>query len=160
MTGNKDNIEIERKFLVKKIPFDLKHFKSSFIRQGYISADPVIRLRQKDNEYIFTFKGKGQIKRIEFEYPLSKKQFLRLYDKIESNEIIKRRYYIPLENNYMAELDIYEGEFNGFMNIEVEFSNEEEAASFNPPLWFGKDISFEAEYKNVSLSYFGLNSKK
>lgn len=154
------NIEIERKFLVKNIPYNLKSYKSSFIKQGFLAINPVIRLRQKDNKYLFTFKSEGHIKRIEFEYPLSFEQFSNLWHKIEGKEIIKRRYFLPLDNGYIAELDIYEGEFSGFMNIEVEFSSEKDAFDFIPPKWFGEDISFKVEYTNCNLAIYGLPYKK
>ena len=86
-----------------------------------------MRLRQKDESYFFTFKGIGQVKRVEFEFPLSYEQFSALWEKIDGNEIIKRRYFIPLDNNYTAELDIYEGNLLGFRNVEVEFNTEDEA---------------------------------
>jgi len=157
---DKKYIEIERKFLVKDIPFDLNLFKSSFIRQGFLCTDPCLRLRQKDDDYIFTFKGGGYIKRVEFEYPLSFEQFSLLWKKVEGKEIIKRRYLIPLDDSYIAELDIYEGEFSGFKNVEVEFPSEEAADEFIPPKWFGRDISFDIRYTNSNLSIFGFPGKK
>ncbi len=153
---SKNNVEIERKFLIKEIPFELNSFKNSFIKQGYISIDPVLRLRQTDNEYVFTFKGKGQIKRTEFEFPLSEKQFCELWNKVEGNEIVKRRYFIPLNDIYTAELDIYEGNLKGFKNVEVEFSCEKEADIFLPPKWFGEDISHNPKYTNANMAFFGL----
>ncbi len=154
------NIEIERKFLVKDIPFKLSSFKSCYIKQGYIFTNPVMRLRQKDESYFFTFKGIGQVKRVEFEFPLSYEQFSALWEKIDGNEIIKRRYFIPLDNNYTAELDIYEGNLLGFRNVEVEFNTEDEAMELKPPEWFGEDISFKPEYANANISFFGLNNQK
>jgi len=155
------NIEIERKFLVRDIPFNLENFKFSFIKQGYLSTNPVMRLRQKDDSYIFTFKGEGRIKRVEFEYPLTFQQFSDLWKKIEGKEIIKKRYFIPLKDSgFTAELDIYEGEFMGFRNVEVEFPSEELALNFIPPEWFGEDISLDSKYTNSSMSNFGLDFKK
>ncbi len=154
------NIEIERKFLVKNIPFELSSFKSCYIRQGYIFTDPVMRLRQKDESYFFTFKGTGQVKRVEFEFSLSYEQFSALWKKVDGNEIIKRRYFIPVGDRYTAELDIYEGKLLGFKNVEVEFNTEEEAMEFEPPEWFGEDISFKPEYANANISFFGLNIQK
>lgn len=157
---NKSNFEIERKFLVEDIPFDLSQFKCSVIKQAYLCTDPVMRLRQKDDNYIFTFKGSGQVKRVEFEYPLSQEQFYNLWKNVIGKKIVKKRYFVPLDNNLTAELDIYEGEFLGFKNVEVEFHSEEAALDFIPPKWFGEDISFNPEYANANMSKFGLNGKK
>ena len=35
---------------------------------------------------------------------------------------------------------------------EVEFASEEEAKAFNPPAWFGEDVTFSGEYHNSRLS--------
>ena len=51
---SKEIYEIERKFLVKEIPNNLQQYKCYKIKQGYISTNPTIRLRQRDNEYILT----------------------------------------------------------------------------------------------------------
>ena len=153
------NVEIERKFLVKEIPSKLSNYKYSLIKQGYISIDPVIRLRQLDNKYILTLKGTGQIKRTEFEYELNENQFLNLWEKVENKKIIKKRYYIPIGSGLIAELDIYEDEFNGFVNVEVEFNSENEAVVFVPPKWFGEEISLDKRYTNASMSIYGIPSK-
>ena len=47
------NVEIERKFLVKKadINFDLKKYKHSKIAQGFLYIKPAIRVRKADDKY-------------------------------------------------------------------------------------------------------------
>ncbi len=146
-----ENIEIERKFLVNYIP-DLKNCKSYYIKQGYLSINPVLRIRQKNEKYIFTFKGKGDIQREEFEKQITKEEFENLWLKIEGEPIIKTRYIIPLENGLLAELDIYDGSLKGFKNVEVEFNNIKDAENFVPPDWFGEDITKNVKYTNAYLS--------
>lgn len=160
MNDSNKNIEIEKKYFVKNIPFDLSKYKYYNIEQTYISVDPTIRLRKTDNEFIFTFKGKGDIQKVEFEYPLNEEQYNRLLNKSETKTIIKQRYVIDIKNGLKAELDIYGGELEGFMNVEVEFSDIDEANSFIPPEWFGEDISLDKRYSNVSLAINGLVDKK
>ena len=145
------NFEIERKFLVKELP-NLEGYKKQYIRQGYISTNPVLRIRQQDNNYIFTFKGKGDIKRLEIETELSKEEFDNLWEKIEGNSITKYRYIIQLYDNFVAQLDIYEDNLKGFMNIEVEFDSLEQANGFDIPSWFGEDITKDIRYTNAYLS--------
>ncbi len=151
----KEIFEIERKFLVKELPEGLENCKKLLIKQGYISTNPTIRLRQQNDEYILTVKGSGIMKKVEYELPLEKEQFENLWKKIEGNIIIKTRYRIPLENNYIAELDIYDDFLKGFMNIEVEFSSTKEAILFEPPTWFGQEVTQNKEYSNASLAKFG-----
>ncbi len=154
--SNNINCEIERKFFVKNLPKNLDKYKSYKIEQAYISVFPTLRLRRRDDEYIFTFKGEGDIKKTEFEYKLSKEEFDNLWKKVESKKIEKTRYIIPLDDNLTAELDIYHGELKGFMNVEVEFKSIEDAQKFNPPDWFGKDISSDRRYSNSQLSINGI----
>ena len=72
------NYEIERKFLIKNLPENLENFTHYEIRQGYISTDPTIRLRQQDDNYILTVKSAGLMKKEEYELDLTEDQFNRL----------------------------------------------------------------------------------
>lgn len=152
------NYEIERKFLIKSLPENIENFTHSTIKQGYISTDPTIRLRQRDNEYILTVKTAGLMKKQEYEINLTQEQFTRLWKKTEGNTIEKTRYIIPLDHGLKAELDIYEGALKGFMNVEVEFSSTKDAILFEKPLWFGREVTQFPQYSNSSLSKYGIPS--
>ena len=141
-------MEIERKFLTKHIPFDITEYPYKQIAQSYISFSPTIRIRQSDDAYILTVKGKGHLAREEFELPLTKEDYDRLF--------LKKRYWVPVEGGLTAEVDIYEGELEGLMTTEVEFPSLEDAENFTAPEWFGKDVSEERAYKNTSLSLYGM----
>ena len=71
-------MEIERKFLVEKLP-EQAAAEAIHIEQGYISTDPVIRIRSwnngKEQRYILTVKGSGMIVREEYELELTSRQF-------------------------------------------------------------------------------------
>ena len=149
-------MEIERKFLTKEIPFDITKYPYKQISQAYISFSPTIRIRQSNEDYILTVKGKGHLAREEFELPLSKEDYDRLFLKTEGTPIIKKRYLVPVAGDLTAEVDIYEGELEGLMTTEVEFPSLEEAEAFAAPEWFGKDVSEEKAYKNTSLSLYGM----
>lgn len=149
-------MEIERKFLTKEIPFDIAAYPYKQITQAYISFSPTIRLRQSNEAYILTVKGKGHLAREEFELPLKKEDYEKLLLKTEGTPVIKKRYLVPIENDLTAEVDIYEGELEGLMTTEVEFPSLEMAESFVAPEWFGKDVSEEKAYKNTSLSLYGM----
>lgn len=148
-------MEIERKFLIKELPI-INNYKHQKIIQGYLSTDPVIRIRQIADSYFLTVKSHGHMIREEFELPLTADQFSSFWSKLEFPPIEKTRYFIPLENHLIAELDIYEASLEGLMTIEVEFYSEEEALSFTPPAWFGKDVTHDSRYKNNHLSLHGL----
>ena len=57
----------------------------------------------------------------------------------------------------MIVLDILEAPFVGLMLAEVEFETELEAVAFIPPEWFGRDVTFEKEYHNSTLSRKGFD---
>lgn len=149
-------MEIERKFLTKEIPFDITKYPYKQISQAYISFSPTIRIRKSNEDYILTVKGKGHLAREEFELPLSKEDYDRLFLKTEGTPVIKKRYLVPVAGDLTAEVDIYEGELEGLMTTEVEFPSLEEAEAFAAPEWFGKDVSGEKAYKNTSLSLYGM----
>jgi len=149
-------MEIERKFLTKHIPFDITAYPYKQISQAYISFSPTIRIRQSDEAYILTVKGKGHLAREEFELPLTKEDYDRLSLKTEGTPVIKKRYLVPIDGGLTAEVDIYEGGLTGLMTTEVEFPSLEEAERFVAPDWFGKDVSEEKAYKNTSLSLHGM----
>ena len=65
--------EIERKFLVSDETAEKYlqmvsegKLKSHEIEQAYLTTDPVIRVRRSDDEYYMTYKGKGLLKREEY----------------------------------------------------------------------------------------------
>ncbi len=149
-------MEIERKFLTKEIPFSLEPYYYVMISQYYISFSPTIRIRQSNNDYFLTVKGKGHLAREEFELPITQQQYQSLQKKCDAPPIIKKRYYVPLQYNITAEIDFYEGNLKGLITTEVEFSSEEEANAFVAPLWFGKDVTFDFRYKNTNLCIHGI----
>ena len=149
-------MEIERKFLVKKIP-PLDGISSSEIVQGYVSISPEIRVRKLDDKYYRTEKGEGFISREENEWEISKEEAEKMLKEVKTNLIEKTRYYIPY-NKFTLELDIYKGAFDGLVVCEVEFSSVEEANNFTPPEWFSDDISEKIEYRNKILAQKPLNT--
>lgn len=144
-------MEIERKFLVTEIP-SLKGCKKFEIKQGYISVDPVIRIRKSNSNYFLTIKGQGSIIREEHEMPITSKQFETLLLKIESNLIEKDRYLINLHNGLIAELDVFLGIYKGLALVEVEFNSIEDANTFTPPHWFAHEVTEDYKYTNSYLS--------
>lgn len=148
-------MEIERKYLVHELP-NLKRYPSKRITQGYISTDPVIRVRQMGNQYCVCVKSQGHMIREEFELNITKEQYEGLWEKVEFSPIEKVRYFIPLENGLTAELDVYEGHLKNLITVEVEFDSALAADHFKAPVWFGRDITHDNRYKNNHLSMYGI----
>ena len=151
-----ENIEIERKFLVKEIPDNLDTYERIDMTQGYLNTAPVVRVRKENDDYILTYKGNGLLSHSEYNLPLNKDAFEHLLKKCDGIIISKSRYKIPLENNLTAELDIFKGDLDSLKLVEVEFDSVEEADNFTPPEWFGEDVTTDGRYHNSYISKYGL----
>ena len=141
-------IEIERKFLVKKIPHDdIKY--SHKIRQGYIAKnkDRVIRIRQKENEYYITIKGnKIGISRFEFEYPIPKDDAEILLENFCQNKLIeKTRHYIE-DKGHTWEVDVFHGNNKGLIVAEIELGSEDQ--TFHTPSWIDYEVT---DQENITI---------
>ena len=145
-------MEIERKYLIHTLPENLENYPHRIIEQGYLSTEPVVRIRRDNDEYILTYKSKGLMVREEYNLPLTKDSYMHLREKIDGRLIIKKRYLIPLSNELTIELDIFGGDLAPLKLAEVEFPDETSANSFTPPKWFGEDVTFSGEYHNSRLS--------
>ena len=151
-----ENIEIERKFLVKEIPDKLDTFERIDMTQGYLNTNPVVRIRKENDDYVLTYKGSGLLSRSEYNLPLNEESFNHLIKKCDGIIISKSRYKIPLKNNLIAELDIFKGDLDSLKLVEVEFNSVEEADNFIPPEWFGEDVTTDGRYHNSYISKYGL----
>ncbi len=148
------NTEIERKFLVKKLPNNLRDYPHKDFIQGYLCTSPVVRVRREGDEYVLTYKEGSSLCRSEYNLPLNKNAFEHLLKKCGGNIIHKTRYFIPLNSkkSLVAELDIFKQRFDGLILVEVEFASIKDAHSFTPPSWFGKDVSNDKNYYNSTLA--------
>lgn len=146
-------MEIEKKYLVelKNIPKELEQYEYNQIEQGYLSREPVVRVRKQDDEYILTYKSKGMMVREEYNLPLTKESYENLIKKVDGKIISKIRYKIPYKE-HLIELDIFKGIYEGLYLAEVEFETEEDAKKFIPPDWFGEDVTFSGKYHNSTMS--------
>ena len=152
-TSNWIMIEIERKFLIKDIP-ELNVLSTQRIQQGYLTApnDSLeVRLRRIDNQYFITVKTGEGLVRGEREISINKPQFDKLWPLVNGKQLEKKRISIFLENGLMVEIDFFEGNLAPLIMCEIEFSNEDEANNFDPPKWFGKEVTTDNRYKNKSL---------
>ena len=157
-TDSLQNREIERKWLVKKLPENLEEYGCLMIEQAYLCASPTVRVRKENEEYYLTYKssrnmpGNSAISHEEYNLPLDVDSYKKLLNKHDGRIIKKRRYLIPLDDGLTAELDVFEGELSPLMVVEVEFDTENEAYEFEGPEWFGEDVSEDYKYKNSYLA--------
>jgi CYTH domain-containing protein len=55
-----------------------------------------------------------------------------------------------------VEVDVYADQLDGLVIAEVEFDSEADADRFEPPAWFGREVTGEVKYSNVNLAVDGL----
>lgn len=148
------NEEIERKFLVSVVPDGLG--AGLRLRQGYlaVSGDTNVRIRDLGDAQVLTVKGGAGMRRVEVELLLSPAQFDALWPLTEGRRLEKTRYRVPI-GIHTAELDVFEGDLHGLRLVEVEFDSVTDAQVFQPPDWFGVDVTGEPQWSNASLALNG-----
>jgi adenylate cyclase len=151
-------VEIERKFLVERPP-ELEGREAVAIEQGYLArasdGGAEVRVRRADTEFVLTIKGgTGEI-RVEEELDLDEGRFESLWALTEDRRLAKTRHLVPLDE-LTAEVDVYEGSLAGLVVAEVEFETEADANRFEPPEWFGRELTGDDRYSNARLATEGL----
>ncbi|MEP6686287.1 MAG: CYTH domain-containing protein [Verrucomicrobiota bacterium] len=155
MSAKQSTREIERKFLLKRLPPELPEFHHDMIAQGYLAVGPggvQVRLRKKGSVRSLTFKQGTKGEREEREIRLSAEQFDALWPATAGRRLTKVRYDVPWRE-HIIEIDIYRGRHDGLVVAEVEFPDEKSCAAFEPPDWFGEDVTGKSRYSNVALAH-------
>ena len=157
------NKEIELKFEISDIPNmnEYKKIELYKISQNYIYQDmfsairtrKIVNLQSKEISYIYTVKTKGDVENnysvYEIESNITKDEYISLQS--NSNIVEKYRIEIPLKNKLIAEIDVYYGNLEGLITVEVEFSNESDVENFIKPVWFGNTLDKKI-FSNANLS--------
>ncbi len=157
---NLSGVEIERKFLLDRFP-DLPVLKEAEVWQGYLSTDPVVRIRSTKTaegiRYVLCFKGEGTLVRREIEMPLTQEQFSQLSDLLKAPMICKEYKVYALPDGHCLECSrVDPGRESEFLYAEVEFSSVEEAETFVPPAFLGREVT---EFPGFSMSSYWKNRK-
>jgi CYTH domain-containing protein len=145
--------EIERKWRVTAVPPEAAAWPRERIDQGYlaIQADGgEVRVRRKGERCVLTVKSRGGLVRDEYEITLTPEQFQTLWPATAGRRVEKTRY-----RRDGIELDVYTGALAGLIVAEVEFASETEAAAYDPPPWFGEEVTDELRYRNSALAVDG-----
>lgn len=143
-------MEIEKKFVVCTMP-ELSRYPVHFIEQAYLNTDPTLRIRREDDQFYITYKHGSGIAREEYNLWIDEKSYRHLLAKADGRIITKKRYLIP-DRRWTIELDVFEGDFEGLVFAEVEYASVEEAESYTPPAWLGRELSGDIRYYNSYLS--------
>ena len=154
-----ENVEIEKKWRVAKLPEDLTRFECIDMEQAYLNTHPTVRIRRENEEYFLTYKGisENDVAHAEYNLPLTREAFEHMLPKSDGRIIKKKRYIIPLDISaegvpLRAELDIFDEPFAPLMIVEVEFPSLEAASSFTPPSWFGEEVTHDRRFRNAAMA--------
>ncbi|MEO8686938.1 MAG: CYTH domain-containing protein [Solirubrobacteraceae bacterium] len=151
-------VEIERKFLVAELPEDIAEHPGERIEQGYLAIAPdgvEVRVRRRAGQATLTVKsGPGEV-RMEEEMEIDERRFGALWRLTEGRRVSKTRHEIPLPNGAVAEVDVYDGDLDGLLTVEIEFGSLEASVQFAPPPWIGRELTGDARYANQSLALAG-----
>jgi len=150
---NAENLEIERKFLLEKIPHGISRLPHKRIAQTYLlsSKNNEIRLRKEGSQHILTLKRGNGISREENELKISKDLFNYLWKSAPCGSPITKTRYILAYGGRKIEIDVFSGRLSGLITAEIEFESVEAARKFKPLPWFGNEITFDENYKNKNL---------
>ncbi|KKQ53067.1 hypothetical protein A2865_02880 [Candidatus Woesebacteria bacterium RIFCSPHIGHO2_01_FULL_39_17] len=132
--------EIERKFLVKKLPDLSGKTKQSFERYYLYRGEGIdIRIQKVNDIYEFERKSEtSELGRETKKFEITKGEFAAL--KRSFGDVIVRDSYLISENPETT-IKIYHGKFEGLVRAEVEFTSKENANKFTPPSWMGEEIT-------------------
>jgi CYTH domain-containing protein len=156
-------LEVERKWLVPAIPpaeLDRAVGVGEAIDQGYLTigdGGTETRIRRRAGEYVLTVKSGTGLARRERSVVLNRDQFEALWPVTAGRRVEKTRYLIPAPDapELMIELDVYGGELDGLVVAEIEFESAPAATAFDPPAWFGPEVTDDHRYKNQALATGG-----
>ena len=151
-------VECERRFLVDALPDDVTPTSTVRLRQGYLAIDDFRSVRVRDaeeNGCTLTVKAGHGAERTELEWPIEPHEFDAAWPHTEGRRVEKRRSRIPF-GHHVIELDVFAGDLDGLVMAEVEFDSTEASDTFEPPAWFGRDVTDDGRYTNASLALSGL----
>jgi len=151
-------IERERKWMVDRLPDGFDGADMVELRQGYLATGELrsVRVRDAGNEgCTLTIKAGTGAERTELEWPIERREFDAAWTHTEGQRVEKCRHRIPF-GEHLIELDVFGGVLDGLMMAEVEFSTSDAMEAFEPPTWFGREVTDDGRYTNASLAIHGL----
>ena len=84
-------MEIERKYLVDLRGIDIEAYPAQELEQGYLSTDPVVRVRREGDAYYLTYKSGNGLVRVEENLPLTQESYEHLLAKADGYVITKAK---------------------------------------------------------------------
>jgi adenylate cyclase len=135
--------ERERVFLVQCLPGDINKYEPTPIQVGDFfdsNSEDALKIKRKGDNFHLIKKETNSIhERVEHIINIKEGEFdILIKCAVQSHR--KIRYKYPY-GEYICEIDYYLDKLDGYVRAEVEFNNNEEMNNFNPPEWFGNEIT-------------------
>lgn len=151
-------IERERKFLVDRLPASLDLSDRVELRQGYVAIVDAVSTRVRDagdEGCTLTVKAGTGAERVEIERSIESAEFDAIWPFTDGRRVEKVRHRIPT-GGLVIELDVFGGDLDGLVLAEVEFDSSSALDSFEPPEWFGIEVTDDGRFSNAALAIDGL----
>jgi len=132
-------IELEKTYLAKEIPQDLKSCENKEIIDIYIPKEarhPTLRIRKNANKYEMTKKtpvNEGDASEQKEQTIILTEQEFKTLQKLDSKQVRKIRYFYKYNENRIAEIDVFKDELEGLIVVDFEFNTTENKNNFNMP---------------------------
>ena len=140
--------EFERTYLVKELPSGFERARSEEMLDIYIPSSaehPVLRIRKAGEKYEITkkepLKSGDASHQIETTIPLTRVEYSE-FCKLPGKRVQKTRFYYQ-ENKVRYEIDVFRGDLEGLVLVDVEFASLEEKDAFVPPAWCLAEVTQE-----------------
>ena len=142
--------EIERKFLVNKLPnisqLEATEYERYFL---FIDENSEIRIQRKGDNYELERKvTRSSLKAEKQKLKISQREYDILKQSCEKN--ISRISY-TISNSPKISIKIYSGDFKWLSRVKIEFQSESEALDFVPDKWFWKEITHSPLWRDSTL---------
>lgn len=155
-----ENVEIERKYLVKSDIYRSLAVAKHEVKQGYLCADGIrtVRVRLWDDQGVLTIKGRGNgVSRFEWEKTISASDAEALFALCRPGRVEKTRYVVPIAGTTLnVEVDVFHGDNEGLVLAEIELPSEDYV--FEVPEWLGKEVTGDPRYYNSYISAHPFNT--
>ena len=141
-------IELERTFLLKEVPQNLRNCKSIEGLDMYIpqlAPHPILRIRRRGDIFEMTKKSpiaeNDSSEQEEQTISLSEEEFSELSN-LKGKRLRKVRYYYPT-NSHTAEIDVFLDGLEGLILADFEFDSLDEKSAFTMPEFCLVDVTQE-----------------
>ena len=94
--------------------------------------------------------------RTEEEIGIDERRFATLWPLTKGRRVTKTRHGSRSGRGVVAELDVYGGDLDGLLTVEIEFASLEASEAFEPPAWLGREVTGDRGFANQTLALEGL----